>query len=62
MSHGLDHSQNCTNTTTPFDTNYGDKKFSSQSELKELTRLRMEKEILMEILNEKIELIMVGNL
>lgn len=38
----------------PFDSNYQDKDVSSQSELKELTRLRLEKEVLMEMLKEHI--------
>lgn len=43
VSHGLDHSQNQNHTTSPYDTNYGEKEISSHSELKELTRLRLER-------------------
>ena len=54
MNHGLHHSQNRTHTTSPYDTNYGDKEVSSHSELKELTSLRLENEVLMEMLKEQI--------
>lgn len=54
MNHGADHSRDHTYTTTPFDSNYQDKKVSSQSDLKVLTLLRLDKEVIMEMLKEHI--------
>ena len=58
LNHGLDHSQNRTHTTSTYDTNYGDNEVSSHSDLKELTRLRLENEVLIKMLMQPT---MVGN-
>lgn len=53
-NHGVGHSHERTYTMIPFDSNYQDKDVSSQSKLKKLTRLRLGKEVLIEMVKEQI--------
>ena len=55
------YSRERTHTTTPIDSNYPDEEVSLETE-RELARLKLEKELLMEMLKEQLQVMMVSNL